>query len=162
MRKPPPQQNAATTPAFRGPSRSAQRPNTAADEPRNTKNSVNIHPSVLIFQSPGADAVIPMARDNGSQKTLQPYPMPIDRWMARAAGGTSQRLKPGPAMVRSLDNSPEFTRRAPVDGGGWANDGVVPSVPLESSDDRARNRQCAARERRLAAGLPAAPQRRTV
>src|ERR1043165_1369271 len=28
--------------------------------------------------------------------------MPMHRWMASAAGGTSQRLKPGPAMVRSL------------------------------------------------------------
>src|SRR5258706_572828 len=28
--------------------------------------------------------------------------MPMERWMARAAGGTSQRLNPGPAMVRSL------------------------------------------------------------
>ncbi len=51
MRNPPPQQNAATTPAFLGPSRSSQAPKRAADEPRNTKNRVNIHPSVLIFQS---------------------------------------------------------------------------------------------------------------
>ena len=34
MRNPPPQQNAATTPAFRGPACSSQRPHTAADEPR--------------------------------------------------------------------------------------------------------------------------------
>src|SRR3546814_10365600 len=27
-------------------------------------------------------------------------------WMARAAGGTSQRLKPGPAIVRSLSRNP--------------------------------------------------------
>jgi len=34
---------------------------------------------VLIFQSPGADVVIPMARDNGSQNTLKPYAMPMER-----------------------------------------------------------------------------------
>jgi hypothetical protein len=32
--------------------------------------------------------------------------MPIHKWMAKAAGGTSQRLKRGPAMVRSLANNP--------------------------------------------------------
>ncbi|MNH23524.1 hypothetical protein D3C79_834240 [compost metagenome] len=29
--------------------------------------------------------------------------MPMHRWIARAAGGTSQRLKPGRAMMRSFD-----------------------------------------------------------
>ena len=43
--KPPPQQNAATTPAFLGPACSSHRPNTAADDPRKTKNRVNIHPA---------------------------------------------------------------------------------------------------------------------
>src|SRR3954451_19634342 len=32
--------------------------------------------------------------------------MPIHRWMASAAGGTSQRLKAGPATVRSLVKKP--------------------------------------------------------
>lgn len=32
--------------------------------------------------------------------------MPMHRWMASAAGGTSQRLKPGPAMMRSLSSKP--------------------------------------------------------
>src|SRR5579871_6001358 len=32
--------------------------------------------------------------------------MPMHRWMARAAGGTSQRLNAGPATVRSLSSSP--------------------------------------------------------
>ena len=87
IRNPPPQQKAATTPAFRGPACSSQRPNTAAEEPRNTKNRVNIHPRVLIFQSQvvatirwkklmlsGQEigAVIPTARLSGSQKTLKP------------------------------------------------------------------------------------------
>ncbi|MBS1226577.1 MAG: hypothetical protein H6R32_511 [Candidatus Aminicenantes bacterium] len=72
MKKPPPQQNAAATPALRGPLRSSQRPKTAAEEPRKTKKSVYIQPSVLIFQSPGTDWVMPMARLRGSQKTLKP------------------------------------------------------------------------------------------
>src|SRR5438093_1617053 len=49
--KPPPQQKAATTPAFRGPACSSHRPKTAAEDPRKTKNKVYIHPNVLIFQS---------------------------------------------------------------------------------------------------------------
>src|SRR4029077_18379485 len=32
--------------------------------------------------------------------------MPMERWMARAAGGNSQRLTPGPATIRSLLRSP--------------------------------------------------------
>ncbi|MEL7644266.1 MAG: hypothetical protein AAGU25_09185, partial [bacterium] len=44
----------------------------------------------------------PISLDKGSQKTEKPYAIPIQRWIARAAGGTSQRLNPGPAMVRSL------------------------------------------------------------
>src|SRR5581483_6427458 len=86
-RKPPPQQHAATAPAFRGPSRSSQAPNRAADDPRNTKNRVNIQPRVLIFQSQvvatsrsrklmpsgqGTDRVIPTALLSGSQNTLNP------------------------------------------------------------------------------------------
>src|ERR1700751_1805236 len=33
--------------------------------------------------------------------------MPMHKWMANAAGGTSQRLKRGPAMVRSLAHQPD-------------------------------------------------------
>src|SRR5712671_6131842 len=54
MKNPPPQQMPATTPAFRGPSRSTQRPKSAADDPRKTIASVNVHVSVLIFQSTSA------------------------------------------------------------------------------------------------------------
>ena len=42
-----------------------------------------------------------MVFESGSQNTLKPYAIPIDRWIARAAGGTSQRLNPGPATIRS-------------------------------------------------------------
>lgn len=37
----------------------------------------------------------------GSLKTLNAYAWPIDRWIASAAGGTSQRLYCGPAIDRS-------------------------------------------------------------
>src|SRR5512135_880113 len=129
MRNPPPQHTAATTPALRGPSRSTQRPHTAAEEPRKTKNSVNIQPSVLIFQSQdvatrrpqnpmpagqGIDCVMPIALLSGNQNTLNPYDMPMDRCMASAAGGTSHRLNPGGTMMRSLDNRPDML--GPPDG----------------------------------------------
>src|SRR6185503_7422619 len=104
MTNPPPQQQAATNPAFRGPSRSTHAPKRAAEDPRNTKNSVNIVPSVSTLQSPGADLVMPIAWLSGSEKTLKPYAMPIDRCTARAAGGTSQRLNPGGAIVRAFEN----------------------------------------------------------
>src|SRR5215831_7944819 len=105
MKKPPPQQTPATTPARRGPSFSTHRPNIAADDPRKTIASVKVHVSVLTFQSSGPDFVMPIARLSGSQKTLNPYAIPMDRWMASAAGGTSHRLKPGVAMIRSFDRS---------------------------------------------------------
>src|SRR5918993_1888555 len=47
--------------------------------------------------------------------------MPIDRWMASAAGGTSQRLKPGGAMMRSWPSHPEFARMVRDYGPGTAN-----------------------------------------
>src|SRR5215472_82537 len=105
IRNPPAQQHAATKPALRGPSRSAHRPNNAADDPRKKIASVNVVVSVPSFQSSGVDVVMPSAFVNGNQNTLKPYAIPIDRWMASAAGGTSQRLKLGFATMRSLDSS---------------------------------------------------------
>jgi hypothetical protein len=35
---------------------------------------------------------------SGLLKTLNAYTCPMHRWMHSAAGGTNQRLKPGPAM----------------------------------------------------------------
>src|SRR5689334_23550869 len=105
IRNPPAQHTPATNPALRGPSRSAHFPNMAAEDPRKTIASVNVHVSVLIFQSSGADLVMPIARLSGSQNTLNPYAIPIERWMASAAGGTSHRLKLGGAMIRSLETS---------------------------------------------------------
>src|SRR3954453_17604957 len=48
---PPAQQQAATTPALRGPTCPSQPPHRAAEQPRMTKNSVYIHPSVETCQS---------------------------------------------------------------------------------------------------------------
>jgi len=45
MKYPPPQHNAATTPAKRGPNTSSRRPKIAAELPRKMKNMVKIHPT---------------------------------------------------------------------------------------------------------------------
>src|SRR5512140_419484 len=85
--RPPHQQNAATTPALRGPAFSSQPPHSAAEEPSSTKNRVYIQPSVEIFQSQlvanicskkpmslahSTAPVMPMACDSGSQNTEKP------------------------------------------------------------------------------------------
>ena len=84
--RPPAQQNAATTPALRGPTRSSQPPQIAAETPSNTKNNVNIQPMLAMRQSQVVvkssctsemsgqvlDAVMPSARDSGSQNTEKP------------------------------------------------------------------------------------------
>ena len=84
---PPAQQKAAATPALRGPERSTQLPNTAADEPRKTKNKVNIQPNMeigqsqvvvkilakkLMFSGQATGAAMPMALESGSQNTEKP------------------------------------------------------------------------------------------
>src|SRR5215468_7909089 len=90
---PPHQHSATTKPALRGPTRSSQPPQIAADTPRNTKKSVYIQPRLATFQSqvvvnssPNSEmsgqafgAVSPMARDSGSQNTENPYAMPMHR-----------------------------------------------------------------------------------
>ncbi len=94
IRNPPLQQNAATTPALRGPACSSHLPKIAAEEPRKTKKRVYIQLRWLICQSQlvlttrsknvvplgqGTGSVMPIARLNGSQKTLKPYAMPMER-----------------------------------------------------------------------------------
>ncbi len=85
---PPLQHTAATKPALRGPACSSQPPNSAAELPRITKNSVYIQPKwALTTQSQvvaNTEARYPMsagqvtglsmptARDSGSQNTLKP------------------------------------------------------------------------------------------
>src|SRR6516165_1323929 len=54
---PPHQHNAATMPALRGPARSSQPPQIAADDPSTTKNSVYIQPRLEIRQSQPASAL---------------------------------------------------------------------------------------------------------
>src|ERR1700716_516812 len=96
--RPPQKRQAAANIAARGPALSTQRPKTAAESPRNTIARLKIQPSAGIVQSPGAGAVTPIAKDIGLLKTLNAYAWPMHRWIHRAAGGTSHRLKPGPAI----------------------------------------------------------------
>jgi hypothetical protein len=84
--RPPAQQNAAATPALRGPLRSSQPPQIAADTPSSTKNNVYIQPMLATRQSQVVvnsswasvisgqvfDVVIPSACDKGSQNTEKP------------------------------------------------------------------------------------------
>ncbi len=84
--RPPHQHSADTKPALRGPTRSSQPPQIAAETPSSTKNSVYIHPMLATFQSQvvvnnscisvmseqAFGAVTPIARDSGSQNTLKP------------------------------------------------------------------------------------------
>jgi hypothetical protein len=88
---PPPKQTADTNIAERGPTRSTHAPNVAAERPRNTMATLNTHPIVLSFQSPGAESVPPMRCESGRLNTLKAYAWPMHRWMASAAGGTSHR-----------------------------------------------------------------------
>src|SRR4051812_37347093 len=118
IRNPRPQQQAAATPLFLGPACSSQRPNTAADNPRNTMAMVKIQASCVCFQSAGADSVMPRTLVSGSLKTLNAYACPMLRWMARAAGGTSQRLNPGFATMFSLDRNPAITDLLQLNSGG--------------------------------------------
>jgi hypothetical protein len=71
----------------------AQRTLRRRKEPRNTKKSVYIQPSVLIFQSPATGSVIPMARLSGNHNTLKP--MPIERWMVAGASEIFEGLRKG-------------------------------------------------------------------
>src|SRR6478672_11844348 len=120
-KRPPHQHSAETKPALRGPTRSSQPPQMAAARPSTTKNNVYIQPRLATFQSQVVEnsswtreisghalgAFSPIARDSGSQNTEKPYAMPMHRWMHSAAGGTSQRLKPAVAIVRSRSRKPE-------------------------------------------------------
>ena len=86
MSKPPHQHKAATTPALRGPARSSQPPNSAAEEPRNRKNrmymivsdemrqsQVELNNSVIRLMSVQATgSLMPSARESGNQNTEKP------------------------------------------------------------------------------------------
>src|SRR5882757_9705908 len=100
-RKPPPKHSADTKMDRRGPTRSTQRPNRAADDPRNNIAMEKIHPTSLRLQSPGADCVIPSSLVSGKLKVEKAYAWPMHRCTARAAGGTWNRLNPGGATVLS-------------------------------------------------------------
>ena len=69
-KKPPAHRQPAVNIALRGPPSSTQRPNTAAEPPRNSIASEKIQPSSVSFQSPGADCVMPMSLVIGRLNTL--------------------------------------------------------------------------------------------
>jgi hypothetical protein len=92
--------------ATRGPTRSIQRPAKAADRPRNTIARLKIQPRVVSLQSCGVDCVMPITLVSGPLNTLNAYAWPMQRWTASAAGGTSQRLKPGRATIRCFEKKP--------------------------------------------------------
>jgi hypothetical protein len=46
--------------------------------------------------------LMPSALVSGNQNTEKPYAIPMHKWMHKAAGGTSQRLNPGRATMRSF------------------------------------------------------------
>ena len=89
---PPAKHSAAANIALRGPPSSTQRPNTAADRPRNTIAMEKIQPRSVSFQSSGADCVMPISLVIGRLKTLNAYAWPMHRWTQSAAGGTIHRL----------------------------------------------------------------------
>src|SRR5688572_1040058 len=104
MKNPDAKQHAEANIALRGPSRSIHLPNTAAEMPRNAIAIEKIHASGGCSQScPATCRLTPMTWVSGILKTLNAYACPIERCTARAAGGTSHRLKPGGAIecVRS-------------------------------------------------------------
>ena len=129
--RPPHQHSAETKPALRGPARSSQPPQIAAETPSSTKKNVYIQPrsNWLQLQSVAMSAcsvpaafspnVTAPAEHSGSglavgadERALQRLPEHREavghadaQWMHSAAGGTSQRLKPGLAMMRSLESS---------------------------------------------------------
>src|ERR1035437_1688426 len=96
--KPPPKQTAEANIASRGPAASSQRPKVNAERPRKTIAVLKIQPIVESFQSAGAGLSIPTSVESGRLKTLKAYAWPMARWIARAAGGTRQRLNPGGAI----------------------------------------------------------------
>ena len=67
--KPPPKHSAATNMDLRGPTRSTQRPNRAAERPRMAMAMENVQPTSLIFQSPGAEWSIPISLVRGRLNT---------------------------------------------------------------------------------------------
>src|SRR4051795_8882840 len=92
-RKPVTQKQAEVNIAARGPLRSTQVPNRAADRPSITIAIEKMMPIAVRLDSKWATSA--------ALYTLVAYAWPMHRCTASAAGGISQRLKPGRATVRS-------------------------------------------------------------
>jgi hypothetical protein len=116
-KNPPLQQHAATTAAFRGPSRSTHAPKSAAEDPSITKNRVNIQPSVpdVRQQSSGAGLVDAGSRGQRQPNTLKPAAMPRIRNRECRRGRHQPAVEPGPARCGLLERKSvkRVTRR------GW-------------------------------------------
>ena len=93
------QKHAAVNIAARGPLRSTHVPITAADRPSITIAIEKITPIWVRFASKCLTSAV--------LYTLVAYAWPMHRCTASAAGGISQRLKPGPATERSRESSPD-------------------------------------------------------
>ena len=87
--KPPPKQSAATAMVLRGPTRSTQRPKTAAEAPRKKIAMLKIQASCGCVQSLGAGAVMPMAFVSGKFENAEGVDLP-DREVNREGGGRNQ------------------------------------------------------------------------
>src|SRR5258708_26033934 len=98
-RNPTEKHRAATNIDLRGPTRSTQRPNMAAEAPRNTMAREKTQPISFKFQSCGTDWVNPISFVSGRLKVEKAYAWPMERCTARAAGGSKKRLKPSSGMV---------------------------------------------------------------
>src|SRR6185436_13491645 len=75
---------------------------------------LKIQTVVVNGQSPSAVRVMPRRRLIGKLNTDRAYAWPMHIWMARAAGGTSQRLYPGGATVCARSRNENN-----VIGGSW-------------------------------------------
>ena len=100
---------------MRGPSRSSHGPNTAAEEPSITKNSVYIQPSVLIFQSSGAGRGDADRAAERQPEHAEAVGHPDRQVNGERGGRTSHRLKPGGAMMRSRERNPAKARNDTMD-----------------------------------------------
>src|SRR4051812_45315451 len=113
MRKPDAQKQAAVNIARRGPTRSTQVPVTAAAMPSITIAMEKISPTAVSDESKCLTRAV--------LYTLVAYAWPMLSWMASAAGGINQRLKPGPATVFSRSRKDSANRHLQV----WASQGLT-------------------------------------
>jgi hypothetical protein len=119
IRKPTDQNTAAANIAARGPFLSTQVPNSAAETPSMT--------IAIEKMMPIAVSVVSKCLTSAVLYTLVAYAWPMHRWTARAAGGISQRLKPGRATMRSRARKLGTATEQPPSREGRARSGATRS-----------------------------------